>query len=272
MPERLQKVLARAGIASRRKSEELIISGRVTVDHQVVQALGTTVDPSRQVIHVDGKPIAAQDVTCVLLHKPVAYVTTTHDPEGRRTVMDLVSGLDVRLYPVGRLDYDSSGLLLLTNDGALTERLLHPRYHVEKTYRVTVVGMPEASALKRLQQGIELDDGVTAPAQVVVLRHHPKESVLEVTIHEGRNRQIRRMFEAIGNPVKRLKRIRFGPLTIDRLASGHWRPLRPEEWVALYAAVDLTPPESAVRPVKLGSNQRHGTARNRRAPMERRKR
>jgi len=242
MPERLQKFLARAGVASRRKSEELITNGQVAVDGHVVRELGSLVDSENQIVTVDGKQVEVEAITCVLLNKPVGYVTTVTDPEGRRTVMDLISELGVRLYPVGRLDYDSSGLLLMTNDGDLTYRLLHPKYHVEKTYRVTVLGMPEALAIKKLQSGIELEDGQTSPAGITVLRHHPKESVLEVTIHEGRNREVRRMFEAVDHPVKRLKRIRFGTLRIDQIASGHWRRLTIGEVIALYKSVGLPSP------------------------------
>ncbi|MCL6515755.1 pseudouridine synthase [Alicyclobacillus sp.] len=242
MEERLQKVLARAGVASRRRCESLIAEGRVTVDGVVVTELGTKVDPDLHEIAVDGRPVNRERPVCILLHKPTSYVTTVRDPQGRRTVLDLITGVDARLYPVGRLDYDSSGLLLLTNDGELTHRLLHPAHHVDKTYRVTVVGMPERSELERLRRGIPLEDGPTQPAQVRALRLHPVESVLELTIHEGRNRQVRRMMEAIGYPVKRLKRVAFGPLVLGNLPPGRWRPLTPEEWAALYASVDLAAP------------------------------
>lgn len=245
MPERLQKFLARAGVASRRKSEQMIVDGKVTVDGQVITELGSLVDPDKQTVTVDGKRVEVEEITCILLNKPVSYVTTVADPEGRRTVMDLIGGVGVRVYPVGRLDYESSGLLLMTNDGDLTYRLLHPKFHLEKTYRVTVMGMPESHVLKSLQSGIELEDGMTSPARITVLRHHPQESVLEVTIYEGRNRQVRRMFEAIDHPVKRLKRIRFGPLRVDQVASGHWRRLRTGELAALYKSVGLEPPKDA---------------------------
>jgi 23S rRNA pseudouridine2605 synthase len=242
MAERLQKVLARAGIASRRKCEELILAGRVKVDGEVCTTLGCKVDPATQEIRVDDKVIELEPPVCVMLHKPTSYVTTVSDPAGRRTVVDLVRDVPVRLYPVGRLDYDSTGLLLLTNDGELTNRLLHPSRELDKVYRVTVIGMPEREDIRKIEQGIELEDGRTSPAQVRWLRKHPLESVIEITIHEGRNRQIRRMMDAIGYPVKRLKRVRFGPLELGTLPPGHWRFLTQEEWVSLYEAAGLTPP------------------------------
>ncbi|WP_083486228.1 pseudouridine synthase [Alicyclobacillus ferrooxydans] len=242
MAERLQKFLARAGVASRRKSEELIVAGEVEVDGRVVQELGTVIDPERQKVKVRGQLVSAEQTQCVLLHKPVSYVTTVSDPEGRRTVLDLVQDVDVRLYPVGRLDYDTSGLLLLSNDGELTYRLLHPKHDVDKVYRATVLGMPSTEVIRQLISGVKLDDGMTSPAFVRVLRNHPKESVVELTIHEGRNRQVRRMFEAVGHPVKRLKRIQFGPLQLGNLPSGQWRYLNAEELSALYELVGMTTP------------------------------
>jgi 23S rRNA pseudouridine2605 synthase len=240
--ERLQKVLAQAGIASRRKAEELIVAGRVTVDGKVVQELGTKADPKRQVIAVDGRPIRLQRTVNLILHKPTSYVTTVSDPLGRRTVLDLLHGVEERVYPVGRLDYDTSGLLLLSNDGELTNQLLHPKYHVQKVYRATVLGMPERQTIEQLRRGVVLEDGPTAPAEVEVLRLHPLESVLEISIYEGRNRQVRRMFDHVGHPVKRLKRVRFGPLVLDGLRPGQWRWLTEEEWNQLYEAAGLTPP------------------------------
>lgn len=243
MPERLQKVLARAGVASRRKCEELIKAGRVKVDGVVCTTLGIKVDPATQEIEVDDRRIQLEPPVCVMLHKPTSYVTTVMDPQGRRTVMDLVRDIPVRLYPVGRLDYDTTGLLLLTNDGELTSRLLHPSHELDKVYRVTVVGMPEHTDIARLEQGVQLEDGLTSPARVRWLRKHPLESVLEITIHEGRNRQIRRMMEAVGYPVKRLKRVAFGPLRLGDLPPGRWRFLMQEEWSALYQAAGLPVPD-----------------------------
>jgi 23S rRNA pseudouridine2605 synthase len=243
MEDRLQKILAHAGIASRRKCEELIVSGRVTVDGVVVSELGAKANSESQRIAVDGKPISTEDKLCLVLHKPTSYVTTVSDPEGRRTVMDLIHSIPQRLYPVGRLDYETSGLLVMSNDGDLTNRLLHPSTHVDKVYRATVIGMPDKAVIAQLQVGVELEDGVTSPAFVSVLRHHPQESVLEITIQEGKNRQVRRMFEHLGFPVKRLKRIQFGPLHLGPLPSGHSRWVTKEEWQRLYASVGLEAPD-----------------------------
>jgi 23S rRNA pseudouridine2605 synthase len=240
--ERLQKVLAHAGVASRRKCEELIESGRVSVDGVVVTELGSKVDISSQKVTVDGKPIQVEQKICVMIHKPTSRITSVSDPEGRKTVMDIVTDIEQRVYPVGRLDYDTSGLLLMTNDGELTHRLLHPSYRLDKVYRATVLGLVDKLTIHKLEHGIELDDGLTAPAKVNVLRQHPRESVVELTIHEGRNRQVRRMFDALDMPVKRLRRIQFGPLVLGTLGVGTYRFLTREEWDALYLAVDLTPP------------------------------
>lgn len=255
--DRLQKVLAQAGIASRRKCEEIISSGRVTVDGKVCTELGTQVDAAKQKIMVDGKPIQKDPITCIVLNKPTSYVSTTDDPEGRRTVMDLVRDVPVRVHPVGRLDYDTTGVLLFTNDGELTNRLLHPRYESSKIYRVTMIGIPDKAAEDKLRSGVRLDDGVTAPAELFVLRKHPKESVVELTIHEGKNRQVRRMFEALDLPVKRLKRIKFGPIELGGLRLGGWRSVTRSEWNALYHSVDLTPPEYPEKPnVKSGKSNK----------------
>ncbi len=240
--ERLQKVLAQAGIASRRKSEELITSGRVSIDGKPCTTLGTRVDTAKSRIEVDGVEITRQRLVCVVLHKPTSYVSTTSDPEGRRTVMDLVDGVPVRVHPIGRLDYDTTGVLLFTNDGDLTNHLLHPRHESKKTYRVTIIGMPEKDDIERLKKGILLEDGVTSPAIVRVLRNHPAESVLDLVIHEGRNRQVRRMFEALGYPVKRLKRTEFAGIQLNGLRAGEWRMLSKEEWERLYRSVNLEVP------------------------------
>lgn len=240
--ERLQKVLAQAGVSSRRKCEEIILAGRVTIDGVRCTELGTKVDPAKQRIAVDGNPILKERTVCIVLNKPTSYVSTTHDPEGRRTVMELVDNLSVQVHPVGRLDYDTTGVLLFTNDGDLTHRLLHPSHECLKVYRVTVIGMLDKHMEETLQNGVELEDGKTAPAHLTVLRKHPRESVVELTIHEGKNRQVRRMFEAVDLPVKRLKRIQFGPIQLDNLRVGHWRYVTSSEWVKLYQSVGLTPP------------------------------
>ena len=233
--DRLQKVLARAGMGSRRTAEALIAEGRVTVDGEVA-ILGRRVDPERARIEVDGVPVpVAADLVSYLLNKPSGVVSTASDPQGRRTVVDLVPS-EPRVFPVGRLDYDSEGLLVLTNDGELTQLLTHPKHGVAKAYLAEVVGVPTAGEVRKLREGVELDDGITAPAKVAVVAKHDDGAALELVIHEGRNRQVRRMCEAIGHPVTRLVRTRIGPLSDARLAPGDWRPLRADEVRALYAA------------------------------------
>src|ERR1019366_2514237 len=215
-----QKVLARIGLGSRRACEELIADGRVTVNGDAVE-LGRRVDVEVDVVALDGVPLPVlPGLVHYLLHKPAGVVTTAHDPFDRPTVMALVPG-EPRVFPVGRLDADSEGLLILTNDGDLAQRLTHPSFGVEKEYLAEVEGVPSAGALRSLRQGIELDDGMTAPATVGVL----SPGVLRIVIHEGRNRQIRRMTEAVGHPVRRLVRTRIGPLTERGLGPGEWRPL-----------------------------------------------
>jgi 23S rRNA pseudouridine2605 synthase len=219
---RLNAYLARAGVASRRKADELIKAGRVTVNGEPGQ-LNTFVE-SRDRVEVDGQRVAKQRLAHVLLHKPPGVVTTARDPQGRPTVVELVPD-DPRVVPVGRLDADTTGALLLTNDGELAHRLGHPRYGVEKTYVVEVEGDPDGNALARLERGLELEDGVTAPARARRLR----DGVVELTIHEGRNRQVKRMFAAVGHPVVRLHRSAYAGLAVDDLAPGTWRPLTPDE-------------------------------------------
>jgi len=224
---RLAKYLAHAGVASRRHAERLVTSGRVTVDGKRVT------DPARDVgdgndVRVEGQPVMAEPLEYHVLNKPAGVVSTAHDPEGRPKVIDLVDS-DARLYPVGRLDAESSGLMLLTNDGKLANRLMHPSFEVEKTYLARVKGTPSKSALAKLRQGVQLEDGRTAPAQVTVLESRPQETLIELTIHEGRNRIVRRMFEAVGHSVLELERTRLGPLLLGRLAPGGSRKLRPQE-------------------------------------------
>ena len=222
--ERLQKVLARAGVASRRASEELIGAGRVTVNGDPAR-LGQRVDPEQDHVAVDGVPIGVRPgLVYYLLNKPRGVVSTASDPEGRPTVTGLVPG-EPRVHPVGRLDADSEGLLLLTNDGELTHRLTHPSFGVEKEYLVSVAGKPSAGAIRSLRSGVQLDDGLTAPARVSQV----EPSLLRITIHEGRKRQVRRMCEMVGHPVTRLVRTRIGPLRDPGLSPGAWRALTTAE-------------------------------------------
>lgn len=228
--ERLQKVLARAGIASRRASEEMIQAGRVTINGQIA-ALGDKVADSDR-IELDGIPVLRDpNLVHYLLHKPRDVVSTASDTQKRQTVVDLVPST-IRVYPVGRLDADSEGLIILTNDGDLTHRLTHPSFGVPKEYLVHVEGIPQRSALRSLREGIQLEDGMTAPAQVSM----PDQRLLKITIHEGRNRQVRRMCAAIGHPVVRLVRVRIGPITDSSLTAGSWRELTNEEVRSLYQA------------------------------------
>jgi 23S rRNA pseudouridine2605 synthase len=219
---RLNAYLARAGVASRRKADELIKAGRVTVNGERGQ-LNTFVERADRV-EVDGEPVTAQELAYVLLHKPAGTVTTASDPQGRPTVVDLVD-VPERVVPVGRLDVDTTGALLLTNDGPLAHRLAHPRYGVEKVYVADVEGRPGREALRALAEGVELEDGRTAPATVRCLAP----SRVELTLHEGRNRQVRRMLEAVGHPVRHLHRSVYAGLTLEGLEPGAWRELEPSE-------------------------------------------
>jgi 23S rRNA pseudouridine2605 synthase len=233
--DRLQKVLARAGMGSRRTCEALIAEGRVTVDGEVA-VLGRRVDIEVARVEVDGVPVpVAADLVSYLLNKPPGVVTTLSDPQGRPTVADLVPS-DPRVFPVGRLDYDSEGLLILTNDGDLAQLLTHPSHGVAKAYLAEVVGVPSAGEVRTLREGIDLDDGPTAAARVAVVARHANGAAIELVIHEGRNRQVRRMCDAIGHPVTRLVRTRIGPISDARLAPGAWRRLNAGEVRALYAA------------------------------------
>ncbi|MFP5257353.1 MAG: pseudouridine synthase [Acidimicrobiia bacterium] len=228
---RLQKVLAQAGLGSRRVCEDLIDRGRVKVNGERA-VLGRRVDPEHDVVEVDGAQIGVRrGLVHYLLNKPVGVITTASDTHGRPTVTELVPA-EPRVFPVGRLDADTEGLLVLTNDGDLAHRLTHPSFGVDKEYLVEVEGTPSRGALRQLREGVELEDGVTAPAKVSVL----EPGLLRVTIHEGRNRQVRRMCEAVGHPVRRLVRTRIGPLADHALAPGAWRPLTQDEVRALERA------------------------------------
>jgi 23S rRNA pseudouridine2605 synthase len=229
---RLNAYLARAGVASRRGADELIRAGRVRVNGEKA-GLATFVSPGDRV-EVDGRAVEPEPLTHVLLHKPAGVVTTARDPHGRPTVVGLV-GHERRVVPVGRLDADTTGVLLLTNDGPLAHRLAHPRYEVDKVYEAEVEGEPSAAAVWRLAEGVELEDGRTAPAKV--RRLGP--SRLELTLHEGRKRQVRRMCEAVGHPVRRLHRREYAGLTVEGLAAGEWRELSADEVKRLRALVSL---------------------------------
>lgn len=230
--ERLQKVLARVGIGSRRICEDLIAEERVKVNGEIA-VLGRRVDPEHDLVEVDGAPIGIRPgLVHYLLNKPAGVVTTASDPQGRPTVIDLVPA-EPRVFPVGRLDMDTEGLLLLTNDGELANRIAHPSHGVDKEYLAEVEGSPSRAALRQLREGVELDDGRTAPAAATLVDG----SLVKLTIHEGRNRQVRRMLDAVGHPVTRLIRVRIGPLTDRRLAPGSWRALTGDELRALEAAV-----------------------------------
>jgi pseudouridine synthase len=250
MVERLQKILSRAGVASRRASEQLMLEGRVTVNRETIRELGTKADPDHDDIRVDGRRIrVAVDFRYLLLNKPRGYVTTRSDPEKRPTVIDLIGNRDY-IYPIGRLDFDSEGLLLLTNDGDLAARLTHPSHGIARVYEARVAGVPDARDLQRLTKGLLIDGRRTAPAEVHVLGDHKNGTILRVTIREGRNRQVRNMCDAIGHPVDHLRRVAIGPIRDTRLKLGHWRELSAKEVAALRAAVSRSDSERVGKAVQ----------------------
>ena len=227
---RLQKLIARSGITSRRKAEELIRHGQVTVNGQTVMTLGTKIDPAQDHVKIDGRHLKPQPPdTFLILNKPMGYLSTLHDPIGRPTIKALVPKPSLRLFPVGRLDYDSEGLLLLTNNGDIAQACLHPTNHVPKTYRVKIKGVLADKEIQQLRHGLTLDDGPTAPAKVRKAGKAEANSWVEITIHEGRKHQVKRMFEKIGHPVIRLKRVQFGPLNLGTLHPGKTRYLTDQE-------------------------------------------
>jgi len=241
MEERLQKLIAAAGVASRRHAEELISAGRVTVNGEVVKELGTKADPDKDHIKVNGKLINPQlqsrEKVHVLLNKPKGYLSSVSDPEGRPLVTELLPRSLGRLYPVGRLDFNTEGLLLLTNDGDFTNFITAAKNRVEKVYEVKVKGVPPDAAIQRLRRGIKLDDGTrTAPAKIEMLQETATNAWYEVLLHQGRNQQVRRMFELIGHSVLKLKRVRIGFLTDENLKPGYWRFLSPAEAARLMRA------------------------------------
>lgn len=230
MEVRLQKVIAASGLASRRKAEEWIAQGRVTINGKIVRELGTRIDPERDHVKVDGRHLkSVEPYAYLLLNKPKGIVSTLNDPEGRPTIEHLLHGVTLRMFPVGRLDFDTEGLMLLTNHGELAQALLHPRYHVAKVYLAKVKGVLNDDEIDQLARGVRLEDGMTAPATVKKVRKAAENSWLEVTIYEGRKHQIKRMFEVVGHPVLKLKRIRFGPLALGDLLPGEFRYLTDRE-------------------------------------------
>jgi 23S rRNA pseudouridine2605 synthase len=245
MSERLQKILSAAGVASRRLSEQLITQGRVTVNGAVVSTLGAKADPEHDDIRVDGRRVrVVTHHRYILLNKPRGYVTTRSDPQNRPTVLDLIKKeVAEYVYPVGRLDYDSEGLLLLTNDGELAARLTHPRHEVERVYEARVRGVPDTHAVERLVRGIALEGRRTAPAHVRIVERlempHGVQALVEIALHEGRHRQVRKMFDAVGHPVVRLRRVRIGPIEDRAMPTGHWRELTPRELARLRRAAGL---------------------------------
>lgn len=240
MEERLQKYLASCGVASRRACEEMIKAGRVMVNGVVVREMGTKVNIGIDRVSVDGKDInATEEHVYLMLNKPEGYVTTAHDPQGRPTVLDLVAEVPQRVFPVGRLDVDTEGLLLLTNDGELAYRLTHPKFSVTKVYQALVMGKPSEEKLDRLRSGVKLEDGMTKPCTVKVLRRYNHKTLLEITISEGRNRQVRRMCQAIGNPILELERVQIENVALSNVKRGHYRELTLEELAPLMYKVQL---------------------------------
>lgn len=228
--ERIQKVIARAGIASRREAEQMVLEGRVTVNGKIIDQLGFKVDPLKDHIKIDGKRLPPPEPKVTfLLNKPKGYLSTVSDPLGRPTVMDLMRGVRWRVYPLGRLDFDAEGVLLMTNDGELFYRLSHPRFSIPRTYWAKVEGIPEEKALRRLQRGLRLEDGPAKARSVRILRRTERHCWIEAVVTEGRNHLIKRMFLAVGHPVLKLKRVAFGPIRLGDLPPGQFRMLTGEE-------------------------------------------
>ncbi len=277
--ERLNKYLAHAGVGSRRHCDDLIAQGRVRIDGAVVRELGSRVAPERQEVTVDGQPIQAERPVYWLVNKPRGYLCTNHDPAGRARVLDLVPHINQRVYTVGRLDEDSEGLLLLTNDGDLAHKLMHPRFGVHKTYLVQVAGKPGRDDIAKLLEGVWLSDGHVKAKRVKRLRSQGESTWLEIVLAEGKNREIRRMLARLEHKVLRLKRIAIGPIRLDRLPRGKSRPLKPDEVEALRRASErrarpraAPPPEPALEKVGARNERPAGGAMPRRSAAPRRKR
>jgi 23S rRNA pseudouridine2605 synthase len=235
---RLAKYLAHAGIASRRQAEVLITQGRVRINGCVVREAATKVDPQSDCIEFDGHSVVEEDPVYILLYKPAGFISTVYDPQGRSTVLELAAEVKERIYPVGRLDYDTEGILLLTNDGQFSNLIIHPRYKIDKKYQAWVTGFIKDDELRTLREGVELEDGVTAPADVHVIERDDRTSMIEMTIHEGRKRQVKRMCAAVGHPVISLQRTGVGVLTLEGLDKGQYRFLRQEEVELLKAMAE----------------------------------
>jgi 23S rRNA pseudouridine2605 synthase len=264
--ERLQKILSQAGVASRRASEQLMLEGRVSVNGVTIRELGTKAEPGRDDIRVDGRRVKlSEHHRYVLLNKPRGYVTTRSDPQRRKTVIDLLRGVKEYVYPVGRLDYESEGLLLLTNDGDLAARLTHPSHGVARVYEARVLGVPDEHDLDRLARGLVIDGRRTAPADVKLqpLRRDADESTLIITLREGRNRQVRNMCDAIGHPVNHLKRVAIGPLRDPGLKLGYWRELKPAEVERLRKAAEGDRKQTVREPGRKVEGQEGRTAEGR---------
>jgi pseudouridine synthase len=241
MQERLQKFLSSAGVASRRQAEKLMLESRVTVNGKPATELGIKVDPQKDHVKVDGKLVRSERLSYVLLNKPKGCICTMDDPEGRPKVVDLVRGVKARLFPVGRLDFDTTGALLLTNDGELANLLMHPAHKFPKTYVAKVKGVPTRENVERLCSGVYIDGKRTAPAEARLLSVKEKNAILELVLREGRNKQVKRMCQAIGHPVMRLNRPAYGFLNVDGLEAGQWRHLEPQEVERLKAEASASP-------------------------------
>ena len=255
--ERLQKVMAEAGVASRRQCEDIILSGRVKVNGTVVRKLPVLVDAEHDVVVVDGKKLRFEHRVYFLLHKPKRVVCTNHDPQGRRRAIDLLKGIRQRVFPVGRLDTDSTGLLIMTNDGELANQLTHPRYGIVKTYQAEIAGAITPAEVSQLKKGIHLDVGLASAERVTVLRRGPRQSLIEVALREGRNRQIRRMLARLGHPIRQLTRVRIGRLTLRGLGIGNFRPLTKDEIKYLKQLVNKATAQAAANPPRKRRPQRN---------------
>lgn len=243
--ERVQKILAAAGFGSRRACEQLVVEGRVAVNGQVARELPVLVNPESDRITVDGKPVRPEKKVYFMLHKPKDVFCTAADPDGRRRAIDLLRGVPERVFPVGRLDADSTGLLLLTNDGELTQRLTHPRYGLQQTYRAEVAGRMDESTLHRMREGVWLAEGKSSPAEATIIYRRAQSTIIEIVLREARNREVRRVLAKLGHKVYRLTRIKYGNLSLKSLPIGAFRPLRPEELKSLLRAASGVTPMSA---------------------------